>query len=253
MSGIQESQKSESAQNVIVPIGIGKRCISCGEIKKEDDFYIDKTMASGLRSSCKKCMNSQSVINRRLKKEYYNMKAKEWAKINKKIRKEKRDRYRIENRGKIILQASKWRNKNKPRTIIYGKRSHEKRKEDPMYRLNAAIRSGMCFSLRGKKNGTKWEHLVGYGINELKKHLEGLFTTGITWENYGSYWHVDHIIPISAFNYEKPEDIDFMRCWSLSNLRPLEAKKNLSKNNKIDGQFQPALLLKTCGLKRKIE
>lgn len=54
----------------------------------------------------------------------------------------------------------------------------------------------------------------------------------MNFENYGSYWHIDHVIPCSKFNFSNEEDIMFCCCWT--NLQPLEAKLNLSKNDKID-------------------
>jgi hypothetical protein len=45
--------------------------------------------------------------------------------------------------------------------------------------------------------------------------------------------HIDHIVPISFFRYEKIEDQEFQYCWSLNNLQPLWAKDNLSKNKRI--------------------
>lgn len=53
----------------------------------------------------------------------------------------------------------------------------------------------------------------------------------MTWNNYGPYWHLDHIRPLSWFNLET----EFMEAWSLNNLQPLEAKLNLSKNNRYEG------------------
>jgi len=63
----------------------------------------------------------------------------------------------------------------------------------------------------------------------------------MTWENYGTYWHIDHKIPIAVFNYEKPEDIDFRLCWSLKNLQPLEKIENIKKKDKLEKPFQPSL------------
>ena len=48
----------------------------------------------------------------------------------------------------------------------------------------------------------------------------------MTWENYGTRWHVDHITPLSAF---EPGD---MAAWCLSNLRPLWAEANIAKSNR---------------------
>jgi hypothetical protein len=47
--------------------------------------------------------------------------------------------------------------------------------------------------------------------------------------------HLDHIRPISSFNYKSYEDIEFKKCWSLNNLQLLFACDNISKLNKWDG------------------
>jgi hypothetical protein len=64
----------------------------------------------------------------------------------------------------------------------------------------------------------------------------------MSWENYGE-WQIDHIIPLAAFNYETPFDMDFQRAWSLSNLQPLWALENMSKGDKLSKPFQPSLAL----------
>jgi 5-methylcytosine-specific restriction endonuclease McrA len=95
----------------------------------------------------------------------------------------------------------------------------------------------------GVKAGRHWESLVGYNVDQLKKHLEKRFKVGMTWDNYGPYWHIDHIIPISAFNFETPNDIDFKKCWALKNLQPLEAVENLRKNDRLKIPFQPSFFI----------
>ena len=60
--------------------------------------------------------------------------------------------------------------------------------------------------------------------------LESQFKDGMTWYNYGE-WHVDHIKPISLFNFKHPTDNEFQECWSLDNLQPLWAIDNLSKGS----------------------
>ena len=87
--------------------------------------------------------------------------------------------------------------------------------------------------MRGNKNGHHWEDLVGFTLADLIRHLEALFIAGMTWDNYGE-WHIDHIIPISAFNFSSADDYDFKRCWALSNLQPLWKVDNIRKHNKVD-------------------
>jgi len=87
-------------------------------------------------------------------------------------------------------------------------------------------------SLNGKKGRTHWETIVGYTLNDLKNHLEKQFKSRMTWKNYGRYWHIDHRIPVTKFNFDSYNDIGFKECWALDNLQPLTARKNISKGNR---------------------
>ena len=116
----------------------------------------------------------------------------------------------------------------------------QKRETDSKFKLNGNISSGISGSLEGNKNGRHWEDLVGYTLNDLKNHLEKLFQSGMTWKNYGE-WHIDHKIPKAAFNFTRPEHVDFKKCWALKNLQPLWAKENMLKGAKLDKPFQPSL------------
>jgi 5-methylcytosine-specific restriction endonuclease McrA len=64
----------------------------------------------------------------------------------------------------------------------------------------------------------------------------------MSFDNYGE-WHVDHKIPLSAHNYETPDDEDFKRAWALKNLQPMWGPENISKGAKLDKEFQPSLAL----------
>jgi len=112
-------------------------------------------------------------------------------------------------------------------------------------KLHCLISSYIWESLKGKKNHNNLAKLVGYTMEELKVHLEKQFKPGMNWENHNKFgWHIDHEIPISVFNFDSPKDIDFKRCWDLSNLQPMWAKENLSKQAKIEKMFQPSLNIK---------
>jgi hypothetical protein len=84
---------------------------------------------------------------------------------------------------------------------------------------------------------------VGYTVEQLKAHLEKQFEPGMTWQNHGREWHIDHKIPKAAFNFETAEDIDFKRCWALRNLKPMRATDNIKKKDKINHPFQPSLAI----------
>ncbi|MFC1453546.1 hypothetical protein ACFLQL_00010 [Verrucomicrobiota bacterium] len=88
--------------------------------------------------------------------------------------------------------------------------------------------------LKSIKSGHSWEELVGYTGDDLKKHLETKFISGMSWDNYGKDgWHIDHIIPKIFFKYKSYKDVEFQYCWSLNNLQPLWARDNMVKGKKL--------------------
>ncbi|MFH2075749.1 MAG: HNH endonuclease, partial [Pseudomonadota bacterium] len=122
-----------------------------------------------------------------------------------------------------------------------------KRMSTPKGKLNNSISARVNHSLgKGVKAGRAWEELVGFTVDQLKKHLEKRFKPGMTWDNYGTYWSIDHKVPVAVHNFEHPDDIDFRLCWSLKNLQPLEVKINSRKKDKLEKPFQPALALRVA-------
>jgi hypothetical protein len=106
------------------------------------------------------------------------------------------------------------------------KQERERRVSDINFRLKKNVSRAISHII--KKNGSSTFKNLPYTTQELKRHLENQFDDKMSWENYGSYWHVDHIIPHSTFKYSSMKDDAFRECWALNNLRPLEAKENQS-------------------------
>jgi hypothetical protein len=106
------------------------------------------------------------------------------------------------------------------------------RRESPKYRLDSNMGVAIYQALKERKGGRHWESLVDYTLKDLIKYLESQFDDKMNWENYGSYWHVDHIKPRSLFKYTFPEDPEFKECWALKNLQPLEKIANIRKHCK---------------------
>lgn len=104
-----------------------------------------------------------------------------------------------------------------------------KRQTDPSCRVSSHMRVLMHRALRGGKAGRSWRSFVPYSLDELMRHLERQFLPGMTWENKGQ-WHIDHVLPLSSFRFEKPEDSEFRAAWALTNLRPLWGRDNIRKN-----------------------
>jgi 5-methylcytosine-specific restriction endonuclease McrA len=70
---------------------------------------------------------------------------------------------------------------------------------------------------------------------QLQEHLESHFTPEMNWDNYGSYWHIDHVIPLAFYNIKDSSDPIIKEAWKLENLMPLEAKENMRKGSNYNG------------------
>jgi len=179
-------------------------------------------------------------------KEYYQNNRKKILSRIKEYRKNHRDEtsvkqkeYYKKHRNKILAKQKEYQKTHRNIENEYYKK---KIKTDLRFNLSKKISSGIRNSLKNQKGGTHWEKLVGYSVTNLKKHLELNIPKGYTWQDFlEGKLHIDHIIPISAFNFNKPEHPDFKRCWALENLQLLPAEENLRKHNKLIRPFQPAL------------
>jgi len=137
-----------------------------------------------------------------------------------------------------------WKKANPKKTKAQQHRSNAKVRSTAQGCLNASMSSRICLALQSGKGNHHWLDLVDFSLAQLKKHIEKQFTEGMSWELYiKGEIHIDHIIPVSAFNFTNPKDIDFKKCWSLKNLQPLWAKENRSKHAKLTQPFQPSLLI----------
>jgi len=112
----------------------------------------------------------------------------------------------------------------------------EKYRTDPKYNLSQRIRSSLRNGLKVIRKNAPTFKLLGYTVNELINHLESQFTeeNGYSWDNMDE-WHIDHIRPVSSFDYDSTDHPDFKKCWALNNLQPLWASDNISKKDKWDG------------------
>jgi hypothetical protein len=68
-------------------------------------------------------------------------------------------------------------------------------------------------------------------MEEFKLYLESKFTPEMSWDNYGTYWSIDHIYPLSKFNLECKEEQ--LKAVHYTNLQPLPVIENIKKSNKI--------------------
>ena len=179
---------------------------------------------------------------------------KNWRAKNKEEQSSKRKQYRIDNKEKIAAQrkASRERNRDKIRARKREFRRHntdkineyfrdymqKRRKNDPCFKAMGNMRrtfSRLCEGVKiGKTANKRFAEFFGCTEECFCNYIEMQFTPEMSWENWGTYWQLDHIIPISLCKGEKEI---FKRLSHFTNLQPLIAFDNMSKADNIVPEY----------------
>jgi hypothetical protein len=117
--------------------------------------------------------------------------------------------YRKNNLAKVNTRLRCWRK--------------DKLATDFVFKLSVNLRRRVSHAIR---RGSAVRDL-GCSVTELKAWLEGQFVSGMTWENYGPVWHVDHKEPLAAFDLTDP--VQFKQACHYTNLQPMFALENYRK------------------------
>lgn len=176
------------------------RCRGCKEILPFELFDSIKQKPGKYRARCKKCSYQQLKDN---------------------------DPDFLAKRREI---ARLWYAQNKKKV----KQKDVERRKRPQNRIKNALKLRLKDYLITKSE--RFHKLIGCSPIELKNHLEKQFSPAMSWDNYGIYWHIDHIIPCRAFDLQRKEER--IKCFNFKNLRPLPAKENMAKQDKLpDGTY----------------
>lgn len=186
-------------------------CNKCHEWKEESKFS-----KSQKRLACKECLNKECREYKRRNKakiSAYNKKYK--AKHREEI-KEYNRQYSLDNRKTI----------QKCHTMYLRNR----RKTNPEYKMSCVLRNRIKAFLFGE-NRKKTRMLLGCEYDFIRDWLESQFTEDMTFENHGSLWHIDHVIPCSKFTIT--DEDDQFKCFNWTNLQPMVGTDNMSKGDTL--------------------
>eukprot|EP00820_Chromera_velia_P018020 Cvel_27181.t1-p1 / transcript=Cvel_27181.t1 / gene=Cvel_27181 / organism=Chromera_velia_CCMP2878 / gene_product=Uncharacterized protein L426, putative / transcript_product=Uncharacterized protein L426, putative / location=Cvel_scaffold3353:1900-2452(-) / protein_length=184 / sequence_SO=supercontig / SO=protein_coding / is_pseudo=false len=139
-----------------------------------------------------------------------------------------------------------------------------KYKEDFAYRLAQIVRRSVSRCLSALRVGNsppsdkkRTNEYLGCSFPDLKAHLEKddfHGNPGMSWENYGSLWHVDHIVPIQyrGADGQKPDAQTQVARLHFSNLQPMWSEENLRKGNRFVGRPPPLVPFPVQALSAKL-
>jgi hypothetical protein len=153
-------------------------------------------------------------------------------------RKEQRRKWDRDNAEYKKQRLREWLKANPERARAYKRASRRKQAAKPINRILSNVRKRLRDVIRGKRSAL---NVVGCTRKQLQEHLQSQFTKQMHWNNYGTYWHVDHIVPVSHFDLTNPEHVKLVHHYT--NLRPMEAVANMKRGNKIERPHQIQLPL----------
>ncbi len=208
-----------------------------------EHFYSKDSKTGRLDRACKTCddkrKNKWNSDNREQKNEQSRRsysknvdaireKTRERRKNDPSIQAYHRDYY--EKNKEHIRELNRSTNYKKVRNL-----NQRKRRQEPAERMKHNVSNIVRRALKnqGSTKGGSTFSALPYSPQDLVEHLERQFDDKMNWDNYGDYWHVDHIYPQSLLPYSSLEDENFQKCWALENLQPLEATENMKKSNKV--------------------
>ena len=198
-----------------------KLCSKCNR-EKELVANFDKHNKSkdGFDWWCKKCKKEQSALYREKNKAKLNAISRKYHQDHKEEQAAKAKIYREQNQEHI-------RQKRKDYLPTRNKNIKERRKTDSDFRLTEILRSKIHKMIRGDK--TSYQEWIGLPPDVFRRWLEFQFTPEMNWDNLGSYWHVDHILPLNGFDFSL-EDHKYVG-FGWTNLQPLHKFENQSKSD----------------------
>ncbi len=213
-----------------------KKCCKCKEIKEFECFGKLKNAVDGLRYDCNDCRKQYREENKVKIAE----KQKEYYQKNKESLSEKNKIYRDKNINKINEQRKEYRSrpeikeqakiKNKEYLPIRKENVKLRRLTDNCFKIRETLRSKLYKVLNNI--GTSFGNILGCSNDILIKWIEFRFDNNMNWDNYGDLWQIDHILPITKFDFNNKNDISI--CFHWTNLQPLYKCENKSKTNKLE-------------------
>lgn len=231
----KNKEKKESAENIT------KTCKICSEEKKGSEFEFGTL-------TCKKCFSEkEKECNNRPKADdpdktcrvcEITKSATMFRKrelVCKECNKKKLYKWREENKERFLEICKNYRDKDEKKELR-NKNRREKYKNDIKERLLQLYRNRFRHCVKKKyvpKNTSfNYEKMLGCTWDVFCLWLEFNMKPEMNWENYGSYWHIDHVYPCSLFDFSVEENRS--KCFNWTNLTPLECIENIKKSNKLD-------------------
>lgn len=229
-------------------------CHGCFKEHPLDKFTKNKRNKNGYDNMCKDCNKAKYHAN----KEVILAKRAEFMKVNPDYMKKYNNKYKErtknwynENKERLSEMSKEYRKANphiiKERNKNYVKNNRDKvnkyarewkkakRTNDKNYLLREIVSRRIRYELTTRKTGEKefrTHEYLGCTFDYFRRYIEVRFEHGMTWDNYGDRWELDHIIP--CVSWDLTNLFENLCCWNYRNIQPLWKIENRVKKDNFD-------------------
>lgn len=110
-------------------------------------------------------------------------------------------------------------------SLAHGRYHSKRYAEDLGWRMKGKWQARVNYYMRNRLLVDKHTRL-GCTQWEFREHMESQMSGDMWWDNYGTLWEVDHVVPVCKFDLPK----EIFQCFHYTNLRP-----RLVALNSLDG------------------
>jgi hypothetical protein len=139
--------------------------------------------------------------------------------------------YYQRNKERLVPYHAQWK-KDNPKKFAKHRRTYKRK--NPHVRIGNSLRRRVSRLLGASQSRGRYRKLIGCSPQDLMLSLECRFEPGMTWQNYGSAWHIDHILPLSSYDLTDPTQQ--REAFHYTNLQPLWASANMAKGDTVEGE-----------------
>ena len=180
------------------------KCSKCGILSLKSNFHKRTKSSDGFESQCKFCVNH---CNRN---------------------------YYCKNHDSELERSRKHKFQNREKINEYVK---NRLKTDLNFKLASYMRNRLYYAYKNQNvmKTNKTFDLLGCSHSFFKSWIIPQLYGNMSIENYGSVWQINHCLAIASFSLL--DENDMKRCFNWVNLRPMYAKDNIIKGDKINYQL----------------
>lgn len=214
-----------------------KICALCKIEKPITEYRPWTQRKDGLHCWCKPCLQIKKTESYHRNREKILAKQKVYKQLNPEKTREARARSTQARKEHYARVKKEWRIRTRAERLVQ-KALYRKNRyaNDPRYALEVICRSRIlgAFRANGVRKESPTAKMLGCSYEELTSHLERQFAQGMTWENRGTAWHIDHRVPLASASTAQ----ELEALCHFSNLQPLWAGDNYAKGAKMPHEWE---------------